>query len=246
LIGGNIQDPQVIYLASGQIRRTFGGSSDFLGDPAPTPVFSLRSARCLGWSSVTAVELTYLASGQVCRGVWGARPRERRFKRRPYKSHTNAHRSFCSGGLGACPKEMRVRQVRRTFGGSSDFLGDPPPDPRFLASLGALSWVELHYCCGVDLFGVWAGLPGGLGARPRERRFKRRPYKSHTNGHRSLDPLRGSGGLPPGKREFNEAIRRPYEGPQALGPAPGVWGLAPRQRAFNDDQRRRICKPRDI
>jgi hypothetical protein len=28
-------------------------------------------------------------------------------------------------------------------GGSSDFLGDPPPDPRFLASLGALSCVEL-------------------------------------------------------------------------------------------------------
>jgi hypothetical protein len=30
--------------------------------------------------------------------------------------------------------------------GSSDFLGDPPPDPRFLASLGALSWADLHHC----------------------------------------------------------------------------------------------------
>jgi hypothetical protein len=36
-------------------------------------------------------------------------------------------------------------------GGSSEFLGDPPPDPRFLASLGALSSVELHHCCVVDL-----------------------------------------------------------------------------------------------
>jgi hypothetical protein len=35
----------------------------------------------------------------------------------------------------------------------SDFLGDPPPDPRFLASLGALSWAELHHCCVVDLLG---------------------------------------------------------------------------------------------
>jgi hypothetical protein len=29
---------------------------------------------------------------------------------------------------------------------SSYFLGDPPPDPRFLASLGALSLVELGHC----------------------------------------------------------------------------------------------------
>jgi hypothetical protein len=28
---------------------------------------------------------------------------------------------------------------------SSYFLGDPPPDPRFLASLGALSLVELDH-----------------------------------------------------------------------------------------------------
>ena len=37
-------------------------------------------------------------------------------------------------------------------GGSSDFLGDPPPNPRFLASLGALSWAELHHCSVVDLY----------------------------------------------------------------------------------------------
>jgi hypothetical protein len=33
-----------------------------------------------------------------------------------------------------------------TVSKSSYFLGDPPPDPRFLASLGALSLAELdHY-----------------------------------------------------------------------------------------------------
>jgi hypothetical protein len=46
-------------------------------------------------------------------------------------------------------------------GGLSDFLGDPPPDPRFLASLGALSWVDVHHCCVVGLFGVfWTGPKG--------------------------------------------------------------------------------------
>jgi hypothetical protein len=34
---------------------------------------------------------------------------------------------------------------------SSYFLGDPPPDPRFLASLGALSLVDLDHCSVVDL-----------------------------------------------------------------------------------------------
>jgi hypothetical protein len=43
-----------------------------------------------------------------------------------------------------------VRSERRD-GGSSDFLGDPPPDPRFLASLGALSLIELDHCSVVDL-----------------------------------------------------------------------------------------------
>jgi hypothetical protein len=33
---------------------------------------------------------------------------------------------------------------------SSYFLGDPPPDPRFLASLGALSLVEHDHCSAVD------------------------------------------------------------------------------------------------
>ena len=34
---------------------------------------------------------------------------------------------------------------------SSYFLGDPPPDPRFLASLGTLSPVELDHCSVVDI-----------------------------------------------------------------------------------------------
>jgi hypothetical protein len=37
---------------------------------------------------------------------------------------------------------------------SSYFLGDPPPDPRFLASLGALSLVELDHYSVVDLLPV--------------------------------------------------------------------------------------------
>jgi hypothetical protein len=41
------------------------------------------------------------------------------------------------------PKRSSMSQGRSegAKGGTSDFLGDPPPDPRFLASLGALSWV---------------------------------------------------------------------------------------------------------
>jgi hypothetical protein len=35
---------------------------------------------------------------------------------------------------------------------SSYFLGDPPPDPRFLASLGELSLVEHDHCSVVDLY----------------------------------------------------------------------------------------------
>ena len=52
-------------------------------------------------------------------------------------------------------------------GGSSDFLGDPPPDPRFLASLGAQSRVELHHSCVVDLFGGQCPrvIPNNIGAR---------------------------------------------------------------------------------
>jgi hypothetical protein len=45
--------------------------------------------------------------------------------------------SLLAFGLGVTRSEGPV-------GKSSDFLGDPPPDPRCLASLGGLSWVELH------------------------------------------------------------------------------------------------------
>jgi hypothetical protein len=41
-------------------------------------------------------------------------------------------------------------------GGSSEFLGDPPPDPRFLASLGALSLIELDHCSLVDPLTGWS------------------------------------------------------------------------------------------
>jgi len=53
----------------------------------------------------------------------------------------------------------------------SDSLGDPPPDPSFLASLGALSRVELHHCFVVDLFGVWTGPKDVLVDPPPDPRF---------------------------------------------------------------------------
>jgi hypothetical protein len=40
----------------------------------------------------------------------------------------------------------------------SYFLGDPTPDPRFLASLGTLSPVELDHCSVVDLLVVGRAL----------------------------------------------------------------------------------------
>ena len=40
------------------------------------------------------------------------------------------------------------------------FLGDPPPDPRFLASLGALSLVKLHHC--LDRTNVCSFPPGSV------------------------------------------------------------------------------------
>ena len=40
---------------------------------------------------------------------------------------------------------------------SKYFLGDPPPDPRFLASLGALSLVELDHCSVLEILTGWTG-----------------------------------------------------------------------------------------
>jgi hypothetical protein len=40
---------------------------------------------------------------------------------------------------------------------SSYFLGDPPPDPRFLASLGALSLAQPHNCL-IELPGPTLGM----------------------------------------------------------------------------------------
>jgi hypothetical protein len=55
-----------------------------------------------------------------------------------------------------CHNGWKTQKTSRSvfFFRSSDFLGDPPPDPRFLASLGALSWVELHHCFVGDLV-IW-------------------------------------------------------------------------------------------
>jgi hypothetical protein len=40
---------------------------------------------------------------------------------------------------------------------SSCFLGDPPPDPRFLASLGALSLLELDHRTVFEILASWTG-----------------------------------------------------------------------------------------
>jgi hypothetical protein len=61
---------------------------------------------------------------------------------------------------------------------SSYFLGDPPPDPRFLASLGTLSLVELDLCSGwtgpkEPATIVWPFPPGGQPPRPPVARFAR-------------------------------------------------------------------------
>ena len=52
--------------------------------------------------------------------------------------------------IGSCYSDLAsMIELSRSdgpVGESSYFLGDPPPDPRFLASLGALSLAQLHNC----------------------------------------------------------------------------------------------------
>ena len=79
-------------------------------------------------------------------------------------STTEQRLSSTSGsalGSGSAPRsEERVSK-------SSYFLGDPPPDPRFLASLGVLSLVEFDHCFVVglldDLFTATMNVPYMLG-----------------------------------------------------------------------------------
>ena len=49
------------------------------------------------------------------------------------------------------------RGQKDLFSASSYFLGDPPPDPRFLASLGALSLVGLDHCSVFEILTSWTG-----------------------------------------------------------------------------------------
>jgi hypothetical protein len=83
------------------------------------------------------------------------------------------------------PSQHQANQCTPSYGplpggGSSDFLGDPPPDPCFLAWLGALSLVELDHCSIVDLLtgpkDVVVGHRTSWGASPRSpfSRFARR------------------------------------------------------------------------
>jgi hypothetical protein len=56
---------------------------------------------------------------------------------------------FSRHNLPAVRRQLCMPSYARSEGPvskSSYFLGDPPPDPRFLASLGALSLVDLNHC----------------------------------------------------------------------------------------------------
>jgi hypothetical protein len=59
-----------------------------------------------------------------------------------------------SGGLAPMkePPSPTSSRSEGPFSKSSYFLGDPPPDPRILASLGSLSLIVLDHCFVVGLF----------------------------------------------------------------------------------------------
>ena len=77
--------------------------------------------------------------------------------------------------------------LRSGLQGESCFLGDPPPDPRFLASLGALSVVGLDHCTVLEILASWTG--------PNE-------VRSFADKSLDLPPGgRGSGGLAPREKE---------------------------------------------
>jgi hypothetical protein len=85
----------------------------------------------------------------------------------------------------------------------SCFLGDPPPDPRFLASLGTLPLVELDHS--LD----WTS----RSKRPVSKSGPRNhPYRPVSYEPRSSLPRPVDG------------TTRPYEGPHVLGPATGGRG----------------------
>jgi hypothetical protein len=96
----------------------------------------------------------------VLPGGSSPRPPFSRFARRaaigsPYEGSSEAS----PGGLGGSPQERRLVQLTRR---SSCFLGGPPPDPRFLASLGALPLASPY---------EGPSEPGGSRGSPQERRL---------------------------------------------------------------------------
>jgi hypothetical protein len=60
---------------------------------------------------------------------------------------------------------------------TSYFLGDPPPDPRFLASLGMLSSGQLHH---FFIFGLSYSCLGWFPLGKKEGRLRRRPEWSES------------------------------------------------------------------
>jgi hypothetical protein len=143
---------------------------DFLGDPPPGP----RFLASLG--TLSLVELDHCSLLEILTG--GTGPKEPATMSSWYKFPVTARRAKReNGGLGPVSK-------------SSYFLGDPPPDPRFLASLGALSLVELDNCSVLEI------LTGATG--PKEPATMSSWYKLPVTAHRAKRENGGLGKDPPG------------------------------------------------
>jgi hypothetical protein len=113
------------------------------------------------------------------------RRREKTFDRALFSGPDSTGARFARDFLlAALRKNSRYYPSKRSpgvTGGSSDFLGDPPPDPRFLASLGAQSWVELHHCC---ILRYERAEPWGcLGVSPQQRKTVLRLCKARSRRH---------------------------------------------------------------
>jgi hypothetical protein len=119
--------------------RPVSMSSYFLGDPPPEPCFlaSLGALSLVELDHYSVLEIWTRSKRPATMSSLGIPVTARRVKRE-------------NGGLGDYPPGSTMTYNVRAFEGwlrsvskSSYILGDPPPDPRFLASLGALSLREI-------------------------------------------------------------------------------------------------------
>jgi hypothetical protein len=101
-----------------------------------TKVRAKRATGCLGTTGLTKAR-TKRATDGLGTGLPGKNAIRRNiaFKRDHQAEHSTVRQNWC------------LDRSEGPAGESSDFLGDPPPDPRFLASLGALSGRALSLPC---------------------------------------------------------------------------------------------------